>query len=78
MWDLQVSTTIMLIENSPVSSGQLLTKRAARLLLQPPAELTATEQETVQMLRQIHPHVEVVDQRQNLTTFLYIDNIRAL
>lgn len=44
-------------------SDQLLTKRAVRFLLQPPAELTTTELETVQMLRQIHPHVEVVYQQ---------------
>jgi len=40
----------------------LLAKRVVRLLLRGPTELTPVEQETLQMLRQMHPHVEVVYQ----------------
>lgn len=43
-------------------SDQLLVKRAVRLLLRRPSELTPTEQETVQMLLSLHPDVKVVYQ----------------
>lgn len=41
-------------------SDQFLAKRAVRLLLRRPTELTPTEQQTLQMLCQAHPHVETV------------------
>jgi transposase len=41
-------------------SDPFLTKRAVRLLLRRPTELTSTEQETLQMLREMHPLLEVV------------------
>ncbi len=41
-------------------SDQRLAKRAVRLLLQPPADLTSTELESLHLLRQMHPRLEVV------------------
>jgi len=49
----------------PSSSGPsdvFLAKRASRLLLRRSTELTSTEQETLQMLRLMHPRLEVVYQ----------------
>jgi transposase len=43
-------------------SDQLLAKRAVRLLLQDPAELTLAEQNTVQLLCKMHPRVEAIYQ----------------
>src|SRR5947207_2932532 len=43
-------------------SDQLLAKRAVRFLQQDPAELTSTEQNTVQMLCKMHPRVETIYQ----------------
>jgi transposase len=40
----------------------MLAKRAVRLLLRRATELTVGEQATVQMLRQLHPHLEVLYQ----------------
>jgi transposase len=52
-------------KGAPSSSGPsdpFLAKRAVRLLLRRSTALTAVEQEAVQMLRQMHPHMEVVYQ----------------
>lgn len=39
-----------------------MAKRAVRLLLRRSTALTAVEQETLQVLRQVHPRVELVSQ----------------
>ena len=50
------------IPSSSGPSDPLLAKRAVRLLLRRSTALTPGEQETLQMLRQLHPHLERVYQ----------------
>jgi transposase len=50
------------VASSSGPSDQLLAKRVVRLLLRRSTELTAIEQETLQVLRQMHPHMKIVYQ----------------